>query len=125
MTKLFFIDAEPILLKLCELFLGRSKNLEPNFFDNAFSALKEIEGGKIPDLIITDIKMPQMSGFDLAEILISKGLIDQLKFSYCTSFASLQEASDIYSLERKDLLKFPFYNKPIGRDILDFIEKQI
>tara|TARA_R110001592_G_scaffold262565_1_gene527675 strand:- start:64545 stop:64922 length:378 start_codon:yes stop_codon:yes gene_type:complete len=125
MTKLFFIDDEPILLKLCQLFLARMENLEITYFESAIDALTEIEKGNIPNLIISDIKMPKMSGFELAKTLINKSYINKIKFSYCTSFASLQDASDVYSLERKDLLDFPFYNKPIGKDIIDFIEKQL
>lgn len=125
MNKLFFIDDEPILLKLCQLFLARMENLEVSYFESAIDALTEIEKGHIPNLIISDIKMPRMSGFELAETLINKGYINNIKFSYCTSFASLQDASDVYGLEQKDLLEFPFYNKPIGKDIVGFIEKQL
>lgn len=125
MSKLFFIDDEPILLKLCELFLSKVEGLEVLFFENAEDALRELQSNKLPDLIITDIKMPNMSGFDLAEKLIAEGIMTHLKFCYCSSFASLQDASDIYGLKKKNLLNFPFYNKPIGKDIISFIETQL
>ena len=44
-----------------------------SFFD-AKSALVDIEDGDIPDIIITDINMPKMTGIELMQTLSKKGL---------------------------------------------------
>jgi len=62
-TLVMAVDDEPGMLKLTELALT-SAGYAVLTFDHARDALAEIEGGLRPDVIVSDITMPGMDGFD-------------------------------------------------------------
>lgn len=124
MTEPYFIDDEPILLDLTKIYLERDRDLRVTYFSKASDALEMIKSGERPHLIISDIKMPEMTGFEFAQKLIDgQFLSDRMRFAYSTSFASLDGASDIYGVERKDLLQFPLFKKPITMGLISFIHQ--
>ena len=43
--------------------------IDLTIFDNPLEAIEAVKNGLVYDLLITDINMPQMSGFDLAKTL--------------------------------------------------------
>ncbi len=67
---IFVIDDDEATLKLYQTYLKRH-SYAPFIFDNGKDALKEIEN-TVPDLIILDLKMPVMNGFEFLEQLRKK-----------------------------------------------------
>ena len=65
---IFVIEDEESISKLIELYLTKEEMDATTFF-NAEDALKELKDGKKPNLIILDLNLPGMSGFDFLEEL--------------------------------------------------------
>ena len=65
---IFDIEDEEAISKLIELYL-KKEQMEANLFFDAESALKALKDGKMPNLIILDLNLPGMSGFDFLEEL--------------------------------------------------------
>ena len=62
------IEDEESISKLITLYLAKEK-MDSKAFFNAEDALKELKDGKQPNLIILDLNLPGMSGFDFLEEL--------------------------------------------------------
>ena len=65
---IYIIEDEESISKLISLYLTKEK-LDSKAFFNAEDALKELKDGKQPNLIILDLNLPGMSGFDFLEEL--------------------------------------------------------
>lgn len=81
--------------------------------DDALKKLKEAE--KFPDLILLDINMPVMNGFEFLENYQKEGFEGQSKIVMYTS--SIRESEKKYSLQFKDVCDF--VNKPISREQIE------
>jgi DNA-binding response OmpR family regulator len=66
------VDDEPEICKLLSSFL-KAKKFSVNVAANGRQALEELKKNK-PDLIILDVKMPEMGGFELLKRLKSNPL---------------------------------------------------
>ena len=65
---IYVIEDEESISKLITLYLTKEQ-MESKAFLNAEDALKELNNGKQPNLIILDLNLPGMSGFDFLEEL--------------------------------------------------------
>ena len=65
---IYIIEDEESISKLISLYLTKEK-MDSKAFFNAEDALKELKDGKQPNLIILDLNLPGMSGFDFIEEL--------------------------------------------------------
>ena len=65
---IYIIEDEESISKLISLYLKKEK-MDSKAFFNAEDALKELKDGKQPNLIILDLNLPGMSGFDFLEEL--------------------------------------------------------
>jgi CheY-like chemotaxis protein len=70
MTKhrIMVVDDENPILETRALFL-QALGYEVSTAKHGFDALMKLKNGLLPDLIITDLNMPRMSGFELLPIL--------------------------------------------------------
>ena len=65
---IYIIEDEEAISKLIKLYLTK-ENMDTVTFSNAEDALKELKQGRKPNLIILDLNLPGMSGFDFLEEL--------------------------------------------------------
>ena len=65
---IYVIEDEESISKLIKLYLVKEE-MEAKTFLNAEDALKELKEGRKPNLIILDLNLPGMSGFDFLEEL--------------------------------------------------------
>ena len=65
---IYIIEDEESISKLISLYITKEK-MESKAFFNAEDALNELKDGKQPNLIILDLNLPGMSGFDFLEKL--------------------------------------------------------
>jgi len=75
--KVIFVDDSATVLMSVDMAteeLVNSGIIEVETYSNPEEFLKDVQNGKSFDLLITDINMPQMSGFDLAKNLRQTGI---------------------------------------------------
>ncbi len=72
--KIFLVDDDNFLLNMYALKFSKS-GYEVNSAQNAQDALKKIQDGYVPDVILLDVIMPGMSGVDLLEKIRKESLI--------------------------------------------------
>lgn len=65
-AKIFIIEDEKSISKLISMYLEK-ENMNTSEFQTAEEALEQLKSSNIPDLIILDLNLPGMSGFDFLE----------------------------------------------------------
>jgi DNA-binding response OmpR family regulator len=76
LPKLFIIEDDPSIQMVLSKFL--SKTFELNVFGNAMAALAVLQEGNIPDIIISDLHIPGLSGMELVKQLKSSGIFNKV-----------------------------------------------
>ena len=102
-TKILVVDDVDTIARVYARFLER-QGYEVRIAFNGEEALAEWEKFH-PDLVISDIRMPRMSGFELANAIREKN--PQQKIILMTGYADEAEV-----LEQQKKHGFPFFTKP-------------
>jgi two-component system chemotaxis response regulator CheY len=85
MKKVLVVDDDPSMRWLLRTLLGNEYNVVT--MSNGKEALSWLSTQNIPSLIISDIKMPVMDGFELLENLAISGLYKNIPVIMLTGFA--------------------------------------
>ncbi len=111
--KILIVDDNPSVLKLLNISLSKAGYdvIEAENGEEAF----EVANENLPDLIISDIMMPQMDGLELCWMIRENSKIPMVPFIFLTSFddpetevKGFRAGADKYlnkPIERKDLLE--------------------
>ena len=100
------IDDEPIVLDSLKTFPWEACGCQVSAWaDSAGQALEYLERG-IPDIIISDIRMPQLNGLDLAQIV--KKRFPDMEIILLTGYAEFDYARQAMSLGIRQYLLKPF-----------------
>lgn len=115
--KCYILDDEPLAIKVIEQHLGKFPNFEIcGSSTSPLAALSEIKSME-PELLFLDIKMPDITGLDLIEIL-------QFKPSIVLTTAFREFAVEGFELNVLDYLVKPIAFKRFVQTIEKFLEKQ-
>jgi DNA-binding NtrC family response regulator len=79
------VEDEPLMLGLLTYILG-SENYELIAADRPHKALALVDGGLMPDLLITDLVMPEMTGVELSQKV--RAVIPELPVLFETGHSS-------------------------------------
>lgn len=86
-------------------------------FDRTRDALEALvslaEKGQCPDLVLTDILMPYMSGFELAEKIRSHPLLTRLKIIAISSDIHIEESSEFQQCRFDGILQQPISKQDV------------
>jgi PAS domain S-box-containing protein len=116
-----YIDDNEVNLKLVAKVIGRTRNYNVNCFSNPVAGLAFIQK-KPPDLVLLDIQMPQMSGFQVLESIRKSPRLHGLKVVALSANYSPEAVTDGLSAG---------FNGYLGKPILDyaaflqFVDKQL
>jgi DNA-binding NtrC family response regulator len=107
--RIMVVDDDPDIVRIMEIYLQRW-NFQPDTFTDPIYALEHFrQNSQQYLLVITDLRMPQMSGFDFARA-ISQARPD-VKIILMTAFEIIKdELADVLPLLRydEDILQKPF-----------------
>lgn len=109
------IDDEPIALDLIKRYALRTPDLELlGAFSSGIDAITFLKSNKV-DLIFTDIRMPELSGMEMAQILDQKQINEKPRVIFTTAYDSY--ALEGYSVDALDYLLKPFSYVDFSRAI--------
>jgi len=109
--KFLIVDDDPIILKLMQAVLEESgHSVKP--YESSLQALREIPMDR-PDVVISDVIMPEMDGFELCRLIRSRPDLAAIKVIMCSS-----KSYDFDRRRAKELGADGYIVKPIQRDTL-------
>lgn len=104
--RIFVVDDDPKIGELFATVLGRD-GYATKGFTRASEALDAIDGGTVPDLVLTDLMMPDVSGTQLIEELRTRDIT--VPVIVMTAHSSVQSA-----VEAMRLGAFHYLQKPVN-----------
>jgi phosphoribosyl 1,2-cyclic phosphodiesterase/CheY-like chemotaxis protein len=109
--KFLIVDDDPIILKLMQAVLEEGGH-SVKTFESSLLALRQIPVDR-PDVVITDVIMPEMDGFELCQQIRSRPDLAAIKIIMCSS-----KSYDFDRRRAKELGADGYIVKPIQRDSL-------
>jgi DNA-binding response OmpR family regulator len=100
------IDDEPVMLKLLEQILKSKYVVDTQ--ENGKDALEWLYSGNIPDLIVADLKMPELDGFEFIRLIRESGYFADLPLIVLSGEESSSERIRCLKLGANDYLIKPF-----------------
>ena len=109
--KILIVDDEPGIVRILSM---RFKAKGYEVFE-AFDGLQCVEIAKkeVPDLILTDIKMPVMSGITAFEKLIQMDMTKNIPVIFMTAFPKLEVNNQVTIMGAKGFISKPFISKDL------------
>ena len=109
--KIFAIDDEHSIRFIIENTF--KKDFEVVSFQNGELALKSMQTGAIPDLIICDIEMPVMDGFDFIKQVRASGFFDDIPLLMLSGKESSEDRIRCFESGADDYIIKPFNPKEL------------
>lgn len=109
MLRILAVDDDPSTLKLIELVL-RNEGFVVQTFTDAVEALAYMKDltEEPPHLILSDMRMPAMSGFEFLQTLRQHSLLSHVPFLFLSSYAELNDIRMGMRLGADDYVPKPF-----------------
>jgi len=121
MTKIMVIDDTPDTLEATKIIL-EMKNFKSLTYDKAQIAIDDLKKGEKPDLILLDIRMPDISGPDFCKIIRDDEKLKKLKIVFFTASSDI----DKKLLKQTGALGYifkPFDMDKLEKDVMRYIKK--
>ena len=103
-TRLLVVDDEQSIRRLC-MTIGNSLGFSCAEAETAEAALARLDA-EIPDLVLTDLKLPTQSGVELLKQI--KSLLPRTEVAIMTGHGSIESAVDAMKLGAYDYIEKPF-----------------
>ncbi len=104
--KILVIDDELSIRMLLENFL--SKNYDVITRNDGMEGLKWMEEGNMPDLIVADIQMPNLDGYEFIKNVRSSGFFKNIPLIMLSGIESNQEKVKCLKMGASDYMVKPF-----------------
>lgn len=112
--KLVLVDDEPGILRALSLILSSLK-CQVTALSSPKMVLEHIEAGGAPDAIVSDLRMPEMTGIELLFALRFKGV--DVPFILMSGHATPQEVSSARGANLTAFLSKPFAPQDLLREL--------
>lgn len=103
---ILIIDDKPTIAKVVSVYLSEDFNF--TYFDSPIKAITYLHEGNIPDLIITDLRMPDMNGSDFLKYVKNNELFKAIPVIVLSSEDSSSERIRLLSNGAQDYIIKPF-----------------
>jgi two-component system response regulator PilR (NtrC family) len=118
--KILIVDDEKSMREVLKIFL-EGEGYDVSVADGGESAIEAIKK-HIFSLVITDLKMPKVSGFDLLKVI--KDISPETIVIIITAFGSPESAVEAMKLGAFDYIQKPFKNNDIRLVVKNALDKQ-
>ncbi len=117
---IFIVDDEPDIRRLIEVCLS-VKDVRLEVFDSGISLLERIQKEPNPNLILLDVMMPVMNGYEVCKLVREKLPNPRLKIAFLT--ARIQERDYLEGFEAGGnyYMEKPFDVEKIADKVLGFL----
>ena len=102
---IYLVDDEDINLEIGKIALGESYQVVT--FDSGKKLLEMLEK-KVPDLVLLDVKMPQMDGYETVKIMKEDKRYNQIPVIFLTAKSDIKSEMEGLSLGATDYIYKPF-----------------
>src|SRR5687768_17065633 len=83
-SRVMIVDDDDDVRELLEIILS-AEGIAVTTAANGREALDQLERGPPPDVMLLDLRMPELDGWQTIEALRAKGALDMLRIVICTS----------------------------------------
>jgi len=104
--QILIVDDKESIAKILSIYL--SPDFDLTWFDNPIKGIAWLQEGNIPDLIISDIKMPEMRGDEFLHYLKSNDLFKSIHVIMLSGEDSTSERIRLLSEGADDYILKPF-----------------
>lgn len=120
-AKLLIVDDDPVMLALLQSLLrpwGFQLQLlsDPQQF---WQTLERVE----PDLVLLDVKMPQIDGFDLCQVLRSASRWHDLPVLFMSAYTDAETIQRVFSAGADDYIRKPIVAPELVARVLGWLER--
>ena len=119
MKQILFVDDKPAIGKVLSVFLGNENELV--YFEDPVRAIEWLSEGNEPALIISDIRMPKMSGSEFLAYLKSNSLFKGIPVVMLSSEESTTERINLLEAGAEDFILKPFNPMELKARIKKFL----
>ncbi|HAD96809.1 MAG TPA: two-component system response regulator [Cryomorphaceae bacterium] len=119
MKQVLIIDDEPIMRKLLEQIL--KDKYEVISLENGREGLEWMYSGNIPDLVVADLNMPEINGFEYIKKVRESGFFNDVPLIVLSGEESSSERIKCLKLGANDYLIKPFNPEELGLRIDNLI----
>ena len=106
MKKILLVDDKASIGKVVAIYL--SKDYEFTYLENPLKAIEWLQKGNFPDLIISDIRMPEMTGAEFLHYMKTNELFKSIPIIMLSSEASTTERIRLLEEGAADYILKPF-----------------
>lgn len=104
--KILLVDDKATIGKVAAVYLG--KDYDFTYLDNPIKAIEWLNDGNFPDLIISDIRMPMMTGDEFLVYMKSNELFKSIPIIMLSSEESTTERIRLLEVGAEDYILKPF-----------------
>lgn len=109
---ILIVDDNPANLQVLSSFLDQS-NFEVWAARSGEKALQRLENGDLPDLILLDVMMPGMNGFETCQYLKSNPLVQDIPVIFMTALSETADKVKGLRLGAVDYITKPFQHEEV------------
>lgn len=120
MKTILFVDDKPDIGKVLSIFLGKENNLV--YMEDPIKAIEWLNEGNEPALIISDIRMPKMTGGEFLHYLKGNALFKHIPVVILSSEESITERINLLSAGAGDYILKPFNPMELKARIKKYID---
>lgn len=120
-TLILAIDDEPSVLMIIQHFFKEKFTVEVK--NTAGEALKWMQEGNIPDLIICDLNMPDINGGEMVKFVRSSGFFSAIPFIILSGTESSEQKIQILNAGADDFMVKPFNPKELEARINSILRR--
>lgn len=118
--RILIVDDLPENIRILMELLGKEYATIPA--TSGASALKKAQAEPLPDLILLDIMMPEMDGYDVCRVLKEKDLTRDIPVIFITAVSEAMDEAKAFKLGAVDYVTKPFHPATITARVKTHLE---